>query len=206
MSNLVGELYNKLNIMEEYEVPEKEFNSKVIEKIIQQAAVGGFSFQPFEKALKAISPYMLQFGDDLKADKTKKESRDSSNANSLGTKDQSVSHRETESATESSGTSNREVAVDANVFGSTVSAKYNEAQTSVNNGRQSKKENQETVKELNKATQDSVKFELEGNRIKPKSLNVAKLSKMKFKTGFNINQIKNTLIMPLSIEHLIYIH
>ena len=71
---LASEVYKRLNVQEEYEVPESKFDSGLLDSLIRQAAPSGFSHEPLAAALKSISPYMLQFNArDLSPDTITKE-------------------------------------------------------------------------------------------------------------------------------------
>ena len=89
--------------MEDYEVEEEEFDSKLISKIIEKFAITGFSFEPFEMAIKAISPYMLDFKEDLKADIITSESKDESTGKSSAKKEQDASNQENAKESEIAG-------------------------------------------------------------------------------------------------------
>ena len=68
LTQLSNELHSALNIEEEYEVPEERFGEDAVRQIIEQSASSGIASVPAREALAELSPYRLDFSKDLRAD------------------------------------------------------------------------------------------------------------------------------------------
>jgi hypothetical protein len=62
---LAGQLYSTLNIFEEYEMPENQFNLKFVEDFVRLAADQQFKHVRAMQALKELSSFGFQIGQDL---------------------------------------------------------------------------------------------------------------------------------------------
>ncbi len=69
MSRFASEMYNRLNVFEEYEIPADKFDTSTVNDIIKQTGTQDFGPKEAIEVLDAISPYMMDFKGDLKADK-----------------------------------------------------------------------------------------------------------------------------------------
>ena len=69
MNQLSGELYSSLNVFEEYEMPEYRFQQNFVEDFIKLATADHFQQIPALQALKELSSYGIDFGQDLQAGK-----------------------------------------------------------------------------------------------------------------------------------------
>jgi len=69
MNQLSGELYSSLNVFEEYEMPEYQFQQNFVEDFIKLATAEHFQQVPALQALKELSSYGIDFGQDLQAGK-----------------------------------------------------------------------------------------------------------------------------------------
>jgi len=166
-------------------------------KIIEKSAITGFSFEPFEMAIKAISPYMLDFKEDLKADTITSESKDESTGKSSAKKEQDASNQENA----------KELEI-ASKLG--VESKFKAGFKLVNAGggakaevsaslktKESSKMSAERMRDISEQLSNSIKWEKKGETVIPKEIDVVKLSRMKFQTGFSISISKRyTLNAP----------
>jgi hypothetical protein len=62
---LAGQLYSTLNIFEEYEMPENQFNPKFVEDFVRLATDQQFQHVPAMQALMELSSFGFQIGQDL---------------------------------------------------------------------------------------------------------------------------------------------
>ncbi len=62
---LAGQLYSTLNIFEEYEMPENQFNLKFVEDFVRLATDQQFQHVPAQQALMELSSFGFQIGQDL---------------------------------------------------------------------------------------------------------------------------------------------
>ena len=68
LTQLANQLHSALDVAEEYEVPEERFGEDAVRQIVQQSAASGISYVPAREALAELSPYRLDFSNDLRAD------------------------------------------------------------------------------------------------------------------------------------------
>jgi hypothetical protein len=69
LNQLSGELYSSLNVFEENEMPEYQFQQNFVEDFIRLATAEHFQQVPALQALKDLSSYGIDFGQDLQAGK-----------------------------------------------------------------------------------------------------------------------------------------
>jgi len=69
LNHLAGQLYSSLNVVEEYEMPEYQFQKNFVEDFIRQATAEHFKQVPALQALKELSSYGIDFSQDLQAGK-----------------------------------------------------------------------------------------------------------------------------------------
>ena len=68
LTQLSNALHSALNIEEEYEMPEERFGEDAVRQIVEQSATSGIASVPAREALAELSPYRLDFSNDLRAD------------------------------------------------------------------------------------------------------------------------------------------
>ena len=66
---LAGEIHSRLNVFEEYEMPEYQFNQNFVEDFIGLASEQHFQHVPALQALKELSSYGIDIGQDLQPGK-----------------------------------------------------------------------------------------------------------------------------------------
>jgi len=69
LNHLAGQLYSSLNVVEEYEMPEYQFQKNFVEDFIRKATAEHFQQVPALQALKELSSYGIDFSQDLQAGK-----------------------------------------------------------------------------------------------------------------------------------------
>ncbi len=69
LNHLAGQLYSSLNVVEEYEMPEYQFQQNFVEDFIRLATAQHFQQVPALQALTELSSYGISFGQDLQAGK-----------------------------------------------------------------------------------------------------------------------------------------
>ena len=65
VNQLAEKIYSSLNIVEEYEIPELQFQSIFVEDLIRQASAEQFQQVPALQALKELSSFGINFNKDL---------------------------------------------------------------------------------------------------------------------------------------------
>jgi hypothetical protein len=65
LNKLAGQLHTSLNIVEEYEMPEYQFQQNFVEDFIRLASEQHFQHVPALEALKELSSYGFEMSQDL---------------------------------------------------------------------------------------------------------------------------------------------
>ena len=73
LAELANEMYSRLNILEEYEMPEHQFSEAFVHGLIDQIISRQFSQVPVDEALASLSKYGFDVSDDLRPDVIKRE-------------------------------------------------------------------------------------------------------------------------------------
>lgn len=166
--SLAGEVYRSLKIMNEYQVPEYEFSEEFIQKVLKEE----FSLVSLDIAIKTVSKYAISPKVSLKLDQLKR------NASTLLKVDKTGNF-----SLIKIGKLNKDLEV---LFGSKSArivtdyeADWIEANRTID----------AQVYDLNYWVRQSVEWQLEGNKLVPKSLAVAKLDKSAFLKPLNFSTL-----------------
>jgi hypothetical protein len=69
LNKLAGELHTSLNIVEEYEMPEYQFQQNFVENFVRLSSEQHFQHVPALEALKGLSSYGFELSNDLQPGK-----------------------------------------------------------------------------------------------------------------------------------------
>lgn len=182
MAELAAEVHQSMNVYEEYEIREKEFSSDFIEGLIKQK-VADFKPVSIDDVLKSFSSYSAK---DIDPNIIKKNLSKVLKVQTNGNKKHIIVDSEYNGS--KSERDRNETGFRVGWFNLKGSVNYaNEKETSwANSGRDLK----DQLDELNSHSQDDVEWELEGEQIVPKSLNVSRLVKSSFNQKLNFERIK----------------
>jgi len=192
LTELSNEVNSYFNVVEDYQIPQDQFSSVFVENLI--SLTGQTTFKPvsFDDALKSLSKYSIDFSGDLNPNQITKELSEIFKVEKLGNKSHIIFdekyYKELEKQSSSSGSGK----VSASVFGvggGKASAQYANSQSSHWLDKGSSLDDQ--LNELNTYSENKIKYEFEGNKIVPKSLQVSKLQSSSFKKTLSFSRIKN---------------
>jgi hypothetical protein len=187
LSNLAVEMYSNLNIAEEYELPIYQFNEEFIEGLIKQAATEHFRQIPIDEAIQALSKYSTNFDKDLTADVIKKdlgkvyEVKKINYQKHIKLNNEYLKSSKDQSSGDTSGSMK-------GWFGFEDSA--NHASSKLNEAVNSNKSLDDQLKILNKEHIYDVQWDIVGDKVIPKSINVAKINKVSFSSSMSFTRIR----------------
>jgi microcystin-dependent protein len=192
LTELSNEVDSYFNVVENYQIPQEQFSSNFVDNLI--TLTGQTTFKPvsFEDALASLSKYSLDISGDLNANKITKELSEIFKIEKLGNKSHIIFdekyYQELEKLSSSSGSGSASVGV-FGLGGGKASAQYAQSQSDYWLDKGSSLNDQ--LSDLNTFSENKIKYEFEGNKIVPKSLQVSKLQASSFKRTLSFSRIKN---------------
>jgi len=165
LTELSNEVNSYFSVVESYQIPEDQFSSAFVENLISLAGQTTFAPVSFNEALKSLSKYSLDISGDLNPNQITKEM----------------------SELFSGGGS---ASVDVFGFGG-GSASANYAQSKYDYWLDKGTSLADQLNELNAYSENKIKYEFEGNKIVPKTIQVSKLQSSAFKKTLSFTRIKN---------------
>jgi hypothetical protein len=193
LTELSNEVDSYFNVVENYQIPQDQFSSNFVENLITLAGQTTFKPVSFDDALKSLSKYSLDFSGDLRPDVITKDLSDIFKIEQIGDKSHIIfdeayyKELEKESASSSSSSS-----ASAGIFGIGGGQKTSEyAQSKYDKWINSASSLSDQLNELNSYSENRIKYEFEGNKIVPKTIQVSKLQSSSFKKTLSFNRIKN---------------
>ena len=184
MTELSSEMYTTLNIVEDYQMSEGQFSDAFVEGMINQIATEQFKQVPIDTVLASLSKYGFDVGQDLKPDVIKKE---------IGTiviikKENNTSRIVLDEANYKKLEESNPNYGGGNFMGIGASADWARS-NSKSEAAKTKPVNKQ-VKELNTFSKDVVTWEIEGDRVVPKSWNVARVSRTKLGKTLSFSRVR----------------
>jgi hypothetical protein len=193
MASLASEMYSTLNIVEEYEMPETKFAEAFVDELIRQVAERSFSMVPIDEALSSLSKYTYDATGDMKADEIKRDLGEILVVEKTGNKSHIVNNKSRLAKNDNSDSSSISGSLSANFLFVTASAAFNYGHTNSHNSHEETKSLDDQLSDLNRESSNHVKWEIEGNKVVPKWLNVAKLQRSKMSSELRFNRIRRQI-------------
>ena len=202
MTDLASEMYSTLNIVEDYQIPEIQFSEAFVDGMINQIASSQFQQVPIDDVLASLSKFGFDIGEDLQPDVIKRdlgsiltiEKRDEKSRIILN---ESNYKNFEESRTGSGG------GKAGGFFGISASAKWA-------NGNSQKdtvdiRSLSDQLRELNTLSQRDIAWDVNGQMVVPKSLNVARLASSKLGRTISFSRIRiQSFLAPFDRLFAIY--
>lgn len=173
LSNLAGEVYRALKIMQEYLVSEFEFNEEFIKLIAKE----NFTLVPLENSIKHISKYGINPKTTLKLDALKKE------ASNLFKIDKEGNY-----SFVNLGKPNKNLEI---LFGSKTARIVEEYLAA---WKEANRTLDAQIYDLNYWVRNEIEWQNEGSRLVPKSLNVLRLAKSAFPSSLKFSTVSKRSI------------
>jgi hypothetical protein len=193
LTELSNEVNSYFTVVENYQIPQDQFSSAFVENLITLTGQTTFNPVSFDDALKSLSKYSLDFSGDLKPDIITKDLSDIFKIEQTGEKSHIIFdeayYKELEKQSASSSSSS---SASAGIFGIGGGQKTSQfAQSNYDKWIDQGTSLNDQLKELNTYSENRIKYEFEGNKIVPKSIQVSKLQSSSFKKTLSFNRIKN---------------
>jgi hypothetical protein len=195
MSKLSSKIFSQMSILEEYQMPEYQFKESFIEDFIKQTAEVFFKQINLNDALATISKYSINFADDLRSDTIKADGgkvfklTTYNNKSHIVVDNEGLDYLKKKDTTSTAGSGGASVLGLFSVGASAAKVKERENEWLTTN-----KDVNDELLELNTISIDENQWEFEGEKIVPKSLNVARLIKSKFSNTLTFSKVKKVII------------
>ncbi len=192
LTELSNEVDSYFNVVENYQVSQDQLSSAFVENLI--SLTGQTTFKPvsFDDALKSLSKYSIDISGDLNPNQITKEISELFKVEKLGNKSHIIFdekyYKELEKQSSSSGGGSASVLI-FGYGGGKASAHY--AQSNYDYWLDKGSSLDDQLNELNTYSENKIKYEFEGNKIVPKTLQVSKLQASYFKKTLSFSRIKN---------------
>ncbi|CAM5998824.1 unnamed protein product [Sphagnum balticum] len=206
LANLAVDLHSRLNVWEDYEMPQSTFSEIFVQDFVQQLAAVAFQQVDFATALKTLSTFTLNVGgEDLRADEIALEVGRALTIEKSHNKSHLV-YRGEESR-EGSDRSSFSGAISSRgrfgIFGGSFGVKMSREREI--RWREDNSSVDDQLRELNADKTSDFQWQREGNRIVPKSLNVAKVSRGSFSRSLVSQRVRRqTFEAPFQREFALY--
>jgi hypothetical protein len=192
LTELSNEVNSYFSVVESYQIPEDQFSSAFVENLISLAGQTTFTPASFDDALKSLSKYSIDISGDLNPNVITKELSELFKIEKVGEKSHIIFnetyYKELEQQSAASGGGSASVSV-FGFGGGSASANY--AQSQYNHWIDAATSLDDQLKELNAYSENKIKYEFEGNKIVPKTIQVSKLQSSAFKKTLSFTRIKN---------------
>jgi len=192
LTELSNEVNSYFSVVESYQIPEDQFSSAFVENLISLAGQTTFAPVSFDDALKSLSKYSIDISGDLNPNVITKELSELFTIEKVGEKSHIIFnetyYKELEQQSAASGGGSASVSV-FGFGGGSASANY--AQSQYNHWIDAATSLDDQLKELNAYSENKIKYEFEGNKIVPKTIQVSKLQSSAFKKTLSFTRIKN---------------
>jgi hypothetical protein len=206
LAELAHKIYSSLDIVEDYEMTEIAFSESFMSELLSQSIVESFNHVPIEKAAQELSRFATNFDQDLQADIIKRnlssilEVKEKGGKSHIVLSGDTVDHLKTKDSV--SGGNKVSAGIPGLIDASTA---VNFAVDLERDELRSNKSLDDQLKELNEYSKNDIKWEIEGNKVIPKSLNVARLSKSSFEKSISFRRIMRELVeAPFTRKTSIY--
>ena len=177
-------LRSHLDIVELYEMAEHEFNQNFVEDLIKQTSDIGLNSIPFDVAIDGLSKYNIDI--DLRPDVVKSEVKKLFKVESNEGKQQIVSNKE---AYDKLSEGNRNE-YKGGASGIGIQATYDQVNQQNKESESSKKNLLDQINEMKNACDNTIDWQLDGERVIPKTINVAKMARSRFEKGLVFRRVK----------------
>ncbi|XP_065665060.1 uncharacterized protein LOC136086703 [Hydra vulgaris] len=192
LTELSNEVNSYFNVIEDYQISQEQFSSAFVDNLISLSGQTTFKSVSLDDALKSLSKYTMEFRNDLDPDQIKKDLSEVFKIEKLGNKSRIVFdekyYKELEKQSSESGAASASVKVFGMGKGS-ASASY--AKSQANHWLEKGSSLDDQLRDLNTYSENKMKYEFEGNKIVPKTLQVSKLQASAFKRTLSFSRIKN---------------
>ena len=207
LAELANEMYSRLNILKEYEMPEHQFSDAFVHGLIDQITSSQFSQVSIDKALESLSKYGFDVSEDLRPDVIKRDLGSILTVENFGNKSRIVVHQDAYTKLENSNARKVLAKTGIKILGMKIGFEPEVTWSGSETSNSKVKSLEEQLNELNEQSQNDMKWEFGGTRVVPKSLNVARLTRSKFSKTLTFNRVRTqSHISQFSRHFPLYTH
>ncbi len=190
ITDLASELYSTLNIDEDYEIPDSEFESGFIQMMIAQVFSQSFSYLHINNSLNMLSTYHMNFGLNIQPDVLNREMGRVFELKNSGDKQHITVNNEYLSSQEERGLTKTGVSTDIKFFGFQIGGAVSHAREQNSKNEWQQKSLKDQLFELNRKSDDEIQWEISATKVIPRAIKVARIEKSKLITGFTLNRVR----------------
>jgi hypothetical protein len=184
ISTITSELYQKLNVLEVYQMPQTQFKDSFVDDFIKQTAVSAFQYVGIDQVLAQFSKY--DFTEDIKPSVIKSELSRLLNIKKVANKELlQINQTQYERLNSQYGKS-----ASGNFFGINFGGSASYATSRQSDWEKLSTSFSNQLNELNTFDQNEVEWSRSGNIIIPKSIKVSKLAKALFNKNLVFSRVK----------------
>ncbi|RNA16672.1 hypothetical protein BpHYR1_040013 [Brachionus plicatilis] len=190
MSSLAHSLYQQLDIIEEYRLPEREFSSKFVQDLIAQTAELIDQYEPIEKVLENLSPYELK--EDIQPDVITEELSRVFTIDKINSQEKLVLNK---AKLEKNGDSSA-FGLKVNMFANIKAlprVNFNAGYADSDGTISGFSSVSDALNALNSNLENEIQWSRKGNTIIPKSIKASKLARANFMKTLRFSRIKKYL-------------
>jgi len=191
LAKLANLVQSKMQVLEDYQIPEEKFSDEFIDTIINKSGEEIRNVD-FREALSSLSSFATDFKGDLKADHIYNEISKVFTIEKSG----DLKHIVVRKNEDLSGSKEKEDRNSVSATGGFMGATFGGAVEFANSNREawskSKASVDDQLRDLNSHKENQIEFQLQGEKIVPKSLKVCKLYAADFRKDLTFERIKNT--------------
>ncbi len=191
LANLGNLVQSNMRVFENYQVPEEKFSDEFIDTIINKSGEEIRNVD-FREALSSLSSFATDFKGDLKADHIYNEISKVFTIEKSDDKKHIAVKKNEDLACSKERDDTIGVFATIGFAGVTVDSSVKFANTNKETWSKSKASVDDQLRELNSHKENQIEFELQGDKIVPKSLKVCKLFAADFRKDLAFERIKNT--------------
>jgi len=189
LMSLAMDTSSALNIVEEYQMPETQFGEAFVEGLVSQIATSQFTHVDIDKALTAISACGIDFKGDLRADEIKRDLSEVLYVDTVHDKKQiKVNEDKNQQFSNNFSVSGGVSGLPASTW--LIGSLLNLAAGNDFKIIQDTKSLNDQLTELNRKSDIGIKWEIEGTRVIPKSINVVRISRAKMTKTLTFTRVQ----------------
>lgn len=188
LGELASQMFSKLNIVEDYQLPAHQFSAAFIDDLIKQTATTALAFTPIDQVLATLSKFDMS--EDIRPDVIKTDLGRVFKIKSINGKEHIVVSENYTEATNNSASSNQGGEIGGSVSIFSAKAAYNHAVSRHDEWLKKRVSIDNQLRELNNLQLGDVEWKREGQLIMPKNLRVACFNRALFSKDIVISRVR----------------
>jgi len=191
LAKLANHVQSSMRVLEDYQIPEEKFNDEFIDRIIKKSGEEMRNVD-FREALGSLSNFATDFKGDLKADRIYNEISKVFTIEKSGDMKHIVVRKNEDLSGSEEDNFRTGISTSGSFMGATFGSSVEFAKSNKEAWSKSRASVDDQLRELNSHKENQIEFELQGDKIVPKSLKVCKLYAADFRKDLTFERIKKT--------------